>query len=236
MKANGIPLYRTVYMDILDKIQLGVYEKDELLPSETELQEKYQVSRITIRRAVEDLQHDGYVIKRPGVGTIIINNKTMLDLNSIRSFSVENKNESSELVSFKRIIAPDKVKKALKLNDLDEVYQIERIRKVDGRNIGFHRAFIPVKLARLSEKDFISTHSSLYEILESQNVNITHGYEILESINSDKFLSELLKIRSNTAMLYKERVSSTDFEVVEYVEIYYIGSFYKYYVELKNMG
>ncbi len=43
MKANGIPLYRTVYMDILDKIQLGVYEKDELLPSETELQEKYQV-------------------------------------------------------------------------------------------------------------------------------------------------------------------------------------------------
>lgn len=58
----------------------------------------------------------------------------------------------------------------------------------------------------------------------------------MESINSDKFLSELLKIRSNTAMLYKERVSSTDFEVVEYVEIYYIGSFYKYYVELKNMG
>lgn len=98
------------------------------------------------------MQHDGYVIKRPGVGTIIINNKTMLDLNSIRSFSVENKNESSELVSFKRIIAPDKVKKALKLDDLDEVYQIERIRKVDGRNIGFHRAFIPVKLARLSEK------------------------------------------------------------------------------------
>lgn len=236
MNVKDIPLYRNVYLDILDKIQLGVYKKDELLPSETELQEKYQVSRITIRRAVEDLQRDGFVIKKPGVGTIITNDKITLNLNSIKSFSLENKNESSELVSFKKIIAPDKVKKALNLDDLDKVYQIERIRKVNGRNIGFHRAFIPERLAKLSEDDFISGHSSLYKILESQNISITHGYETIESINSNKSLSELLKISINTAMLYKERVSSTDYEIVEYVEIYYIGSVYKYYVELKNMN
>ncbi len=236
MNVKDIPLYRNVYLDILDKIQLGVYKKDELLPSETELQEKYQVSRITIRRAVEDLQRDGFVIKKPGVGTIITNDKITLNLNSIKSFSLENKNESSELVSFKKIIAPDKVKKALNLDDLDKVYQIERIRKVNGSNIGFHRAFIPERLTKLSEDDFISCHSSLYKILESQNINITHGYETIESINSNKSLSELLKISTNTAMLYKERVSSTDYEIVEYVEIYYIGSVYKYYVELKNMN
>ncbi len=236
MNVKDIPLYRNVYLDILDKIQLGVYKKDELLPSETELQEKYQVSRITIRRAVEDLQRDGFVIKKSGVGTIITNDKKTLNLNSIKSFSLENQNESSELVSFKKIIAPDKVKKALNLDDLDKVYQIERIRKVNDRNIGFHRAFIPERFAKLSEEDFISSHSSLYRILESQNINITHGYEIIESINSNKSLSELLKISTNTAMLYKERVSSTDCDIVEYVEIYYIGSVYKYYVELKNMN
>lgn len=236
MNVRDIPLYRNVYLDILDKIQLGVYRKEDLLPSETELQEKYQVSRITIRRAVEDLQRDGFVIKKPGVGTIITNDKMTLNLNSIKSFSLENKNESSELVSFKKIVAPDKVKKHLDLDDLDKVYQIERIRKVNDRNIGFHRAFIPERLVKLSEEDFKSSHSSLYRILESQNINITHGYETIESINSNKTLSNLLKISTNTAMLYKERVSCTNNEIVEYVEIYYIGSVYKYYVELKNMN
>lgn len=236
MNVRDVPLYRNVYLDILDKIQLGVYRKEDLLPSETELQEKYHVSRITIRRAVEDLQRDGFVIKKPGVGTIITDDKITLNLNSIKSFSLENKNESSELVCFKRIIAPDKVKKALKLDDLDKVYQIERIRKVNDINIGFHRAYIPEKIAKLSEDNFISCHSSLYKILEMQNIYITHGYETIEAIGANKNLSELLKININTAMLYKERVSSTDCEVVEYVEIYYIGSVYKYYVELKNMN
>lgn len=235
MRNNGIPLYRKIYNDILSKIQQGIFEKNNLLPSEKEFQEFYNVSRITVRRAVDELQNEGYVVKQPGIGTIVINDKALMNLKGINSFSSENPNESSVLISFKETTPPLNVRMALKLREEEKVYQIERVRKSNKKIIGFHRAFIPVNLISLSQHDFKHEHASLYRILEVNGVGITHGYETIESIGSNEVLSNLLEIDINTPILYKERISLNNQTYVEFVEIYYIGKAYKYQVELKNL-
>lgn len=61
---KNAPLYQQIYDEIKDAIEKGVYAPKERIPSELELAEQYEVSRITVRRAVEELCSDGYLVKQ----------------------------------------------------------------------------------------------------------------------------------------------------------------------------
>ena len=69
--TKNAPLYQQIYDEIKDAIEKGVYASRERIPSELELAEQYEVSRITVRRAVEELCSDGYLVKQQGRGTFV---------------------------------------------------------------------------------------------------------------------------------------------------------------------
>ena len=69
--SKSAPLYQQIYDDIKGAIKDGTYKVDEKIPSEAELSEEYGVSRITVRRAIEDLCADGYLTKMQGRGTFV---------------------------------------------------------------------------------------------------------------------------------------------------------------------
>lgn len=64
-------LYPFIKEDILKDIQSGVYQEDKMLPPEREFTEKYRVSRMTIRRALDELIQDGVLIRKSGSGVFI---------------------------------------------------------------------------------------------------------------------------------------------------------------------
>lgn len=64
-------LYRQVYDDIRRRIDDGEWSLGDRLPNETQLTEHYHVSAITVKRALDMLRDDGFVIRRPGVGTVL---------------------------------------------------------------------------------------------------------------------------------------------------------------------
>ena len=68
---HNVPLYQQIYDDIKTLIKKGEYQSGERIPSEPELSHTYSVSRITVRRAIEDLCTDGYLIKQQGRGTFV---------------------------------------------------------------------------------------------------------------------------------------------------------------------
>ena len=65
------PLYRQIYCDLLDKIRNGTYMENSSLPAERVLCRMYHVSRSTIRRTLDELQKDGYIIKAQGNGNFV---------------------------------------------------------------------------------------------------------------------------------------------------------------------
>ncbi|WP_284140499.1 GntR family transcriptional regulator [Virgibacillus sp. LDC-1] len=81
------PLYVQVKEILKKRIISGVYPKNSLIPSELELKEEFNVSLITIRRAVEELSHQGYVEKRSGVGTTVLDNHAVSKLSKGQRFS-----------------------------------------------------------------------------------------------------------------------------------------------------
>jgi len=59
-----IPLHKKIRMDLLEKIHTGVYQENDIIPTELELSEAYDVSRPTVRQAIQALVNEGYLERR----------------------------------------------------------------------------------------------------------------------------------------------------------------------------
>lgn len=76
MSEASIPLYRAIYNDLIQKINTGFYKKGDKLPSEKELADEYNVSRITSKKALEMLADEGLIIRVPGRGSFVKDDET----------------------------------------------------------------------------------------------------------------------------------------------------------------
>jgi DNA-binding transcriptional MocR family regulator len=66
MSTNQLPLYRKLYETLRQRIEEGVYRKGDLLPSENELCTLHRMTRPTVRKALDKLMHEGYILKQQG--------------------------------------------------------------------------------------------------------------------------------------------------------------------------
>ncbi|WP_270640716.1 GntR family transcriptional regulator [Longibaculum muris] len=133
---NSIPLYLQLKNTIKGLIESGEIQKGEKIPSEHELCKKYDVSRITVRNALAELEDEGYLIKKQGKGTFATKSKLFRPLEDSVGFSESCRNagmESSSVV-LKREVLPldERMQDILKLSDRDQVLYIQRLRLADG--------------------------------------------------------------------------------------------------------
>lgn len=75
--STTLPRYKQIYRDILEKIETNIYQEGDKLPSEKELSEQYQVSRITSKQALELLAMEKRVYRKPGLGTFVMSQQKM---------------------------------------------------------------------------------------------------------------------------------------------------------------
>ena len=94
---SPIPLYFQLQEILRQKIMDGEYPEGVIIPSESELQKTYSVSRITVRNAIEGLVFEDLLIRKQGVGTIVAPRRVVEDFSSLKSFTEK---MSSQGVSF----------------------------------------------------------------------------------------------------------------------------------------
>lgn len=236
-KNLQIPLHHQIYTDILSKIEDGTYAINDKLPSETELQEMYVVSRITVRRAMHDLQKDGYAKKQRGIGTVVCKPSRKFNLQRLSSFSedIESYGEksSSELIRFDQVVPDSSIATILGMEDDEKAYIIERLRFSGKVIVGLHVAYIRLgEGISLSQEDF-TPEASLYKILRERGVRLKHATETLEAKMPDADLQKILHIDRMQPIFYKERATyDIDDNPVEYVQIYYRADMYQYNVAM----
>lgn len=236
-KELQIPLHHQIYTDILSKIEDGTYSVNEKLPSEPELQEMYSVSRITVRRAMHDLQKDGYAKKQRGIGTVVCKPSRKFNLQRLSSFSedIESYGEksSSILVSFDEVIPDNYISTMLDMEDDEKAYMIERLRLSGDVVIGLHIAYIKMSERIKLKKDDFKPETSLYKLLKEQGIKLNHATETLEARMPDSELQKRLQIDKMQPIFYKERTTyDFDENPIEYVKIYYRADMYQYNVVL----
>ena len=148
--SNAVPLYEQIKLVIKDNIINGVYSPGDQLPNEKQLCEKYNVSRITVRRALKELSNEGLIEVLQGKGTFVSKEKLdikILDLGGYTdSLKSQHHNAKIQIIE-KQIIKTNKeVAKALNIKEGDEVLKLKRLVLDENDPLGIDIAYFPLSL------------------------------------------------------------------------------------------
>jgi len=167
---NSIPLYLQLKNTIKGAIDSGEIKKGEKIASENKLCKKYNVSRITVRNALAELEEEGYLIKKQGKGTFATKPKLFRPLEDSIGFSESCRNAGMESMSIvlKREILPldDKLKECLHLDENDKIIYIKRLRFADGEPLMVENNYFSYHRFEFLMHEPLT--GSLYELLEKK--------------------------------------------------------------------
>ena len=134
------PKYALIEQDFIKKIQSGELEAGAELPSESDLIQLYQVSRVTVRRAIDELYHQGYIEKMQGKRTCVKGKVKLQELTSISSYTEEiirqGMTPSRKLLTDNLRVCTDEEAALLNLQKADPVFHMKRIYFADGTPVG----------------------------------------------------------------------------------------------------
>lgn len=165
--SSSSPLYFQLKTNIKDAIEKGVYQPGEKLPNEAELCEIYGVSRITVRRAIQDLADEGFLERKQGKGTFITKTKVARELISVSGFTDFSKqigkNPSKRILSLEEISAPPEIADALQIEAGSPVLRLARLMYID------EQPFL-IDVAHYSLERFPNLTTRIHEYASSYDV------------------------------------------------------------------
>lgn len=231
---NGIPLYLQLKDKILEDIKLN-YKAQDMIPPESKLEQIYKVSRITIRKAIEELQRDNVVIKKQGRGTFVQDQKILYDANSIGSLTqrLSQQNHSLKTISieFEIIKDPHPVKNLLQCNTL---LCIKRTRFLDSVPFALMKNYIDYKKVPDIQEQF--KIESLYTFLkERYNIEFFSAEETVEAKVANTMQAQMLGISENSPLLSLKRLSfDANRNPLEYSDLLIKANMYTHKIMLQK--
>ena len=153
--------------DIIEKqIAVGQLAPGDMLPSENEFCDYYQISRTTVRQALHELEKRRHIVRKRGLGTFV-EEKVSRRLGSLYSFSEDMKGlgmvPSSKLLKF-RLISKNEASKAVREIDSEYLFEVVRLRIADDKPMLIERTYLPENLFPDLTQEKIQ-NSPLYELL-----------------------------------------------------------------------
>jgi|SRR5690625_5226147 len=224
------PLYIQLEEILKERIINGEYPINTLIPSEPELKEEFGVSIITVRRAVEQLAQQGYVEKRSGVGTTVLDNNAISKLSKGQRFSEYLLEQGHELSrEFIHLSVVDcSINPVLQKHFSEECYCIERLYKFNQKPYIHFKHYISKDIKLPKEQGELQ--SSLYETMYQQGVRF-HRFKDEFSVGTpDENIACMLKIKRQP-LLQRFRYSyDLGDKLVEYSEAFYNTEIHRYVV------
>lgn len=220
------------YVIIADHFRQLIAEKsfniDDQLPQEMQIAKSFNVSRITVRKALDELEKQGLIYKVQGSGTFVkdVNNaKKKICNNTLDLFDLDE--YKLEILNFEIQKTSEHIATKLNINKFDLIYKIERTLKKNHEIEGYQIMYLPSKVIQGIKLDVFK--HSLYSFLENQLV--LHPKSATREISttmSNKKLNDLLQITESEPLLKCEQRSFLDSgQIFEWTCYYYRANKYK---------
>ena len=204
------PLYYQIREHIREKINNNEYPPNSMIPSEAELCEIYDVSRVTVRRAILDLVQEGLLNRGKGKGTFVSENYGLTEVNGVQSFTQEllglNMRPSAKLLGCRIRTADSTLRNALHLAEGEKVVTISRLRLVNDREPCMVEVMnFPYKLVPDIENEDLN--KSVYQLLKNNyQCEVVYATDIMEPIIIGEYESKLLELDMPTAGMRTNRL------------------------------
>jgi len=239
-----LPIYYQIKQTIKGWIVNKEFGPGNKIPSENELADRFNVSRLTVRQAISQLIQEGFLNSRRGEGTFVTSNEDLINSFSLETtgfmdelFSTQLSKVTTKWATLSKMVAPKPVKEKLQLEIGDEeVVQIKRVRLLRGRPFTYTINYLPVEIgARVNEKDLYRRR--LLEILERDlKVEFTEAVQTIEASFADQEVAEKLEVASGSPILFVEKIMySKQHKPIELFQSSYRGDLFKFIVRFNKV-
>ncbi|GGC87212.1 GntR family transcriptional regulator [Enterococcus wangshanyuanii] len=224
-------LYLDVAEEIKANIMNGTYPVGSLLPTETELEQLFDVSKITVRRAIELLSSEELVEKKSGKGTTVLSNRPYNKLSKAGTFT-EYLNDSGQKVA-KKILNLEQVK----LSEDSPVYEnmganvvkFSRLYTLDGKPYIYFNYYLPITLVDVPMEDF--ENESLYRLMDQHGIEILTFEDSFQTVELTEEQQRILETKEKNGLKRIRKSMNPSGKVVEFSEAIYNTALYPYVIE-----
>ncbi len=200
--------YEDIANTLRTRIKNGDYPAASFLPKQTELVEEFQVSRMTVQKALEILMMEGLVSSKKGVGTTVLDHpfptKDTSVLSEYEGLSSEmaqaHRPLTSQVIEFGVEFPDETVQERLRLTEEEPVYKIIRLRVVEGEPFVLEYTYMPLKLVPEMKKEILE-HSVYQYIRQQLGLRISGAYRTIRADKATDYDKLYLKAQPDDPIL-----------------------------------
>jgi GntR family transcriptional regulator len=234
-----LPFYAQIADQLRAKVQSGEWLPRQQIPPEADLCEQFQVSRITVRRAIAELVQEGYLVRYAGRGTFVAEPRLEHHISHLTSFTQDMKargmRPGTKILKFEVVEPPPNLQGAFILREAKKVILLCRLRLANGEPLALENSYLFYDLcAPVLDEDL--QNDSLYSLLVRKCGLIpSRAIQQWTAIACPKEEARLLGITKGQPVLHIYRTTFSQGDLpFEWVESYYRGDKYSFQAELKS--
>jgi len=231
-KNSPLPLYYQLKESILEAIKNEEIVVGEKIPSERELAEYHNISRMTVKKAVDILVNNDYLIKKQGRGTFVSNYKESYSISPLLSFTKEMEkkglNYKNKILNFTKV-KDKKIAKKLNFKENDKFFRFERLRLIENKPFLLEKTYLSTKKIADLKKEDLKTNSLFKLIKNKYNIKLKNAEAEIEAVILNDQVAKKMKVKEGMLGLYFEQISRDENdEIIEYTSAYYRNDNYKF--------
>lgn len=235
--ARNSLLYSRVETVLAREIADGFLKVGDQLPTEDNLIARFEVSRITVRRAIQNLVGRGLVEIRRGKGTFVVAPKMTQELTELSGFVEDmhalGRKPTARVISKEVVTADTTVATHLALTKGERVVRIRRVRLADGVPLSFDETFLPFEIGKKIITNNLKV-DPIFSLLERKyEIPLIEAEYKLEAVAAEPEVALALRVKQGSPIFRIERTSySTGNRPVDYEKLYYRGDLVRFVTRL----
>jgi DNA-binding GntR family transcriptional regulator len=208
-RNSPVPLYFQIAENLKQAISDGTLKPGERLDNELDLTERLGVSRPTVRQAVQRLVDQGLVVRRRGLGTVVVSPRIMrsVALTSLYDdLASSGRQPATTVLGVESLLADDEIAAALSVRPGTPVLSVERLRLADGTPLALMHNYLPAGLLRSEPRDALEK-TGLYELLRSYGVQLQAGEQMIGARKATAHEAKMLEAPRGATVLTMARTA-----------------------------
>jgi GntR family transcriptional regulator len=209
-KNSIIPLYYQLADLLRDKIATSLLKPGDTIPSENDLIKQYEISRGTVRQALQLLIQEGLLERFPGRGSFVTFPK--IQQNAVRQMGFvtqaileSGKVPTARIIESRQFAAPAFLQTKMKLQPNESIFFVKRLRFADGEHLAIENAYLRYDIGQVLIHEDLT--GSLYKLLqEKYNIQLYRSENTIEAARADEHTAKILDIAQGDPVLKIDRL------------------------------
>jgi GntR family transcriptional regulator len=235
-----VPLYHQLFVLLRNRIYAGELRAGELVSGEQELCGAFGVSRITAKRALNELANAGLVVRERGKGTRVVKRPPPPAVTSsiegwLENISLMGLATEARVLEFGYVPASEDIAQALELASGTEVQRAVRVRILDGEPMSYLVTYVPSEIGRQYDREELNKRP-LLNLLERAGVEVASARQTISASVADSQVATALSTHAGAPLIEVRRVvRDTGGRPVEYIRVLYRPDLYRFEMSMRRV-